>query len=76
VLQWAVFKRKFNLRAGAAEYAAPEYALGISRDGRADQFSLAVTLYELLTGHYPYGDTLQRRKTAKSISQITLHQCL
>ena len=56
-----------DLRAGAAEYAAPEYALGISRDGRADQFSLAVTLYELLTGHYPYGT---HYKDAQSPSQF------
>lgn len=52
-----------NLRAGAAEYAAPEYALGIARDGRADQFSLAVTFYELLTGHYPYGEHYRDAKT-------------
>ncbi|MDF2446361.1 MAG: serine/threonine protein kinase [Moraxellaceae bacterium] len=42
-------------RPGAAEYAAPEYALNLPRDERADQFSLAVTLYELLTGTHPYG---------------------
>lgn len=42
-------------RPGAAEYAAPEYALNLPRDARADQFSLALTLYELLTGQHPYG---------------------
>ncbi len=52
-----------TLRPGAAEYAAPEYALGIARDGRADQFSLAVTLYELLTGHYPYGEQYVAART-------------
>lgn len=44
-----------TLRPGAAEYAAPEYALGVTRDHRADQFGLAVMFYELLTGQYPYG---------------------
>lgn len=43
-------------RPGATDYAAPEYALGLARDTRADQFSLAVTLYELLTGQHPYGE--------------------
>lgn len=50
-------------RPGAAEYAAPEYALGLPRDERADQFSLAVTLYELLTGSHPYGDGYARCTT-------------
>ncbi|MGH8491742.1 MAG: protein kinase domain-containing protein [Moraxellaceae bacterium] len=43
-------------RPGAAEYAAPEYALNLPRDTRSDQFSLAITLYELLTGSHPYGE--------------------
>ncbi|MBK8326783.1 MAG: protein kinase [Moraxellaceae bacterium] len=61
-----------SLRAGAAEYAAPEYALGISRDGRADQFSLAVTLYELLTGHYPTANiTKTQKKPVIFVNYIT-----
>lgn len=48
---------------GAAEYAAPECILGLPRDERADQFSLAVTLYELLTGAHPFGDTYARART-------------
>ncbi|HNH44304.1 MAG TPA: bifunctional protein-serine/threonine kinase/phosphatase [Agitococcus sp.] len=60
-----------NLRAGAAEYAAPEYALGIARDGRADQFSLAVTLYELLTGHYPYGNDYKDCTTPKQFRKLS-----
>ncbi|MEN9429378.1 MAG: hypothetical protein RJA86_237 [Pseudomonadota bacterium] len=59
-----------NLRAGAAEYAAPEYALGVARDGRADQFSLAVTFYELLTGHYPYGDHYLAAKTPNQFRKL------
>ena len=45
-----------NGRPGAAEYAAPEYAFNLPRDSRADQFSLAITLYELLTGQHPFGE--------------------
>ena len=59
-----------TVRAGAAEYAAPEYALGIARDGRADQFSLAVTFYELLTGHYPYGDNYLAAKTPNQFRKL------
>ncbi len=49
-------QQSLRARAGAAEYAAPEYALGQAVDWRADQFALAMTLYELLTEHLAYGD--------------------
>ncbi|MEC7119937.1 MAG: bifunctional protein-serine/threonine kinase/phosphatase [Pseudomonadota bacterium] len=52
-------QQSLRARAGAAEYAAPEYALGQPIDWRADQFALAMTLYELLTDHLPYGDQYQ-----------------
>jgi serine/threonine protein kinase/serine/threonine protein phosphatase PrpC len=48
-------------KAGALEYAAPEYALNQPVDERADQFALAVSLYELLTGHMPYGADYHHR---------------
>lgn len=48
---------------GAAEYAAPEYVLNLPRDERSDQFALAVTLYELLTGEHPYGEQYVRART-------------
>lgn len=43
-------------RPGAMEYAAPEYALDQPVSAKSDQFALAVTFYELLTGKMPYGD--------------------
>ena len=57
-------------RPGAADYAAPEYALGLARDTRADQFSLAVTIYELLTGQHPYGDSYDQAQTPAAFHQL------
>jgi tRNA A-37 threonylcarbamoyl transferase component Bud32 len=39
---------------GTAEYIAPELIMGQPCDGRADQYALAVTVFELLSGHVPF----------------------
>ncbi len=52
---WVASQVDDRPKPGALEYAAPEYALNMPIDERTDQFALAVTLYELLTKHLPYG---------------------
>lgn len=41
---------------GTPSYMAPEIIAGHDADERADVYSAAVTLYEMLTGKFPYGE--------------------
>ncbi|AKS34039.1 serine/threonine-protein kinase [Mycolicibacterium goodii] len=43
-----------NMTVGTVTYAAPEQLLGHDLDGRADQYALAATAYQLLTGRTPF----------------------
>ncbi|WP_101947330.1 serine/threonine-protein kinase [Mycobacterium sp. 3519A] len=45
-----------NIAVGTVAYAAPEQLMGLTLDGRADQYSLAATAFELLTGSHLYLD--------------------
>jgi len=50
---------KTGLAVGSPVYMSPEQMRCVTVDGRADQFSLGVVAYELLTGAKPFhGDTL------------------
>ncbi len=41
---------------GTPSYIAPEAFDGVAPSGQQDLYSAGVTLYYLLTGHYPYGE--------------------
>lgn len=43
-----------NMAVGSMAYSAPEQLLGQSMDGRADQYALAATAFQLLAGHSPF----------------------
>jgi serine/threonine protein kinase, bacterial len=43
-----------NVAVGTVFYAAPEQLMGSVVDGRADQYALAATAFDLLTGLPPY----------------------
>jgi serine/threonine-protein kinase len=45
-----------NMAVGTVAYAAPEQLMGLTLDGRADQYCLAATAFELLTGTHLYLD--------------------
>jgi serine/threonine-protein kinase len=53
---------------GTATYAAPEQATGAKVDHRADIFSTAVLIYEMLTGTWPF-----RGKTSVEVRYAVLH---
>ncbi|MGH9029369.1 MAG: serine/threonine-protein kinase, partial [Acidimicrobiales bacterium] len=62
---------------GTARYAAPEQALGNVVDGRADVYSLALVLYEAVTGVVPFtADTTISTLMARVGARLPEHEAL
>ncbi|MGM0858517.1 MAG: protein kinase domain-containing protein [Pseudomonadota bacterium] len=56
---------------GFNEHTAPEYALGDSVGRRSDQYSLASTVYWLLTGEMPYSLAPNRLRSHTDLEGLT-----
>ncbi|MDC8831475.1 bifunctional protein-serine/threonine kinase/phosphatase [Alteromonas gilva] len=51
-------------------FSAPEYFAGLWPDERADQFSLAVLVYHLLSGEYPYNTNVARQSNYAGLLKL------
>lgn len=55
---------------GTRDYCAPEYLLNAPTSTRSDQFSLAVLLYELLTGRLPFGEAYHKCQSERDFARL------
>ncbi|MCK5002755.1 MAG: bifunctional protein-serine/threonine kinase/phosphatase [Gammaproteobacteria bacterium] len=55
---------------GTKNYTAPEYLLSMDGNNQSDIYSLGVIIYEILTGHLPYGDRLTRKLNWRTLNKI------
>ncbi len=55
---------------GTLDYSAPEYRYGSKATPAADQFSIGVILYEMLTGKKPYGNDYVTALNEKSLQRL------
>ena len=51
---------------GTINYSAPEYHVGDPGSSRSDIYSLGVIIYEMLTGHLPYGKEMSAKNIKRS----------
>lgn len=61
---------------GTVDYSAPEYRYGGKAGPSADQFSLAVLMYEMLTGKLPYGSNYGKCMDLKSFQKLKYHSAM
>ena len=56
---------------GSVNYVAPEYLMGEKGTSRSDLFSLAVIVYEMITGKLPYREASVKQVELNNYSDIT-----
>jgi len=64
----SAFKRGAIL--GTDTYGAPEYKLNQRGSTKSELFSIAVVLYEMLTGALPFGEQFERCRSASDFSRL------
>ncbi len=69
---------QIGMALGTPAYMAPEQIRGDKTDFRADVFAMGIVLYEMLTGHKPWGDdsngtTIARKILAQEPTPPTQH---
>ncbi len=64
------FIEKSNIQ-GTALYTAPEYFIGNEGTYQSDLFSLAVIVYEMLSGKFPYGTNIAKTSTKSEQNRLT-----
>lgn len=57
---------------GTAHYMAPEQAMGLAVDGRADLYALGVVLYRSLTGTFPFDDVSPAEVLRKHCTELPI----
>jgi serine/threonine protein phosphatase PrpC len=56
---------------GTAVYSAPETRFRSKKTKKSDMFSLAVVIYEMLTGKFPYGDQLEKLNDQRNVYRLS-----
>ena len=56
---------------GSVNYIAPEYLMGLTGSSRSDLFSLAVIVYEMITGKLPYKERSATAPQLKSFYEFS-----
>jgi serine/threonine protein kinase len=61
-----------NFVIGTVDYLAPELLTGQPCDGRADQYALAITIYQVLSGRLPIGGGSAAETIAAQLREVPL----
>ena len=70
ILEISSFSEQYNLK-GTALYSAPEYFVGDTGSAKSDIFSLAVIIYQMLSGTFPYETNIAKATTKSAQNKLT-----